>query len=156
MSFSDTTSTSTVIAQGGAATIVMTFVNESLVKMLPFMFVAVALIITDLYFGIRAAKHRDEEVRMSKAIRRTVGKSFDYICWIIVSASLSVAFNAPAIEWGILAIVMGNEVISIITNYYSTRGLKISGLRETLVKWLGGKLDVDTSDIHIEEHNHTK
>jgi hypothetical protein len=151
MTFSDSTSTSSVVVQGGAATLAICFIRESFMKMIPFLFVALLLIIVDLYFGIRAARTRNEKIRVSRAVRRTVGKFFDYICWLLVSSSLAVAFSIPAIEWVILGIVMGNEIISISSNFFLSRGQRIKGLDKMFIKWLGEKANIDTSCVKIED-----
>ena len=52
-----------------------------------FIVAALCLIIADFKFGIEASKKRGETIRKSRAIRRTVNKMIDYICWILVATS---------------------------------------------------------------------
>ena len=85
------------------------------------------------------------------AIRRTTNKFVEYACWIILAASLAVAFKTPSLNWIFLALVIGNEMISIITNWLFVRGKKVSGLPEFFLKLLGDKAHMDTSDIKITE-----
>ena len=40
------------------------------------------LIVSDLWFGIRASKYLNVNVRKSRAGRRTLNKIIDYICYI--------------------------------------------------------------------------
>ena len=97
MKFTEMQSTESAVLQGGTSVVLTAFLTEILADMLPFLIVAVVVIVVDLVFGIRAARHRDEQVRWSRAFRRTVSKLFEYICWITLSSSLSVAFHFPAL-----------------------------------------------------------
>ena len=110
----------------------------------------------DLIFGIAAAQRRGESVRVSRAIRRTVNKLVEYACWVILAASLAVAFNFKSLNWIILSIVIGNEMISIFSNWMFVHGKKVSGLQDFFLKLLGKKLDTDLSDIKIEDAENTE
>lgn len=153
MTFAESNTTSATVAQGSVSVLAVTFLRDTLVLMTPFIFIAVVLIAVDLVFGIAAARRRGETVRLSRAIRRTVNKIVEYACWIILAASLAVAFELNALNWILLAVVIGNELISIITNWLITRGKKISGLEKFFLKILGEKINADTSDITIEDTN---
>ena len=60
-----------------------------------FIVAALCLFIADFKFGIEASKKRGETIRKSRAIRRTVNKMIDYICWILVATSFLSKFNQP-------------------------------------------------------------
>lgn len=124
--------------------------------MTPFLIVALLLIIVDLVFGIAAARKRNEIVRFSRALRRTVNKLVEYACWVILAASLAVAFDYKPLNWILLAVVIGNEMISILTNWLFVHGKKVTGLQEFFLRLLGKKLDADTSGIHIEDAEKTE
>lgn len=124
--------------------------------MTPFLIVALLLIIVDLVFGIAAARKRNEIVRFSRALRRTVNKLVEYACWVILAASLAVAFDYKPLNWILLAVVIGNEMISILTNWLFVHGKKVTGLQEFFLRLLGKKLDADTSSIHIEDAEKTE
>lgn len=149
MTFAESNSTSATIAQGSVSVLALVFLHDTIILMIPFICIAVVLIIVDLIFGIAAAQRRGESVRVSRAIRRTVNKIVEYACWIILSASLAVAFAFDSLNWIILSIVIGNEMISIFGNWMLVRGKKVSGLQDFFLKLLGKKLDTDTSDIKI-------
>ena len=110
-------STESALLQGGTSVVMTAFLYEVIADMLPFLIVAVIVILVDLIFGIRAAQHRKEEVRYSRAFRRTVSKMFEYVCWVTLSSSLAVAFKFPALEWIILGAVILNEIVSIASNW---------------------------------------
>ena len=147
MKFTEMQSTESAVLQGGTSVVMTAFLTEVLADMLPFLIVAVVVIVVDLVFGIRAAQHRNEQVRWSRAFRRTVSKMFEYICWVTLSSSLAVAFHFPALEWVILGAVLLNEVVSIASNWCEIHGITIQGLN--LPKIIGEKVGVDLSDVKI-------
>lgn len=151
MTFTESNSAATTAAQGSVSVLALAFLHDAITLMTPFLIVAILLIIVDLVFGIAAARKRNEVVRFSRALRRTVNKIVEYVCWIILSASLAVAFNYQPLNWILLAVVIGNEMISVASNWLFVHGKKVSGLREFLLGLLGKKLDADTSSIHIED-----
>ena len=151
MQFTEMQSTESALLQGGTSVVMTAFLYEVIADMLPFLIVAVIVILVDLIFGIRAAQHRKEEVRYSRAFRRTVSKMFEYVCWVTLSSSLAVAFKFPALEWIILGAVILNEVVSIASNWCEVHGIRIKGLN--LPKIIGEKVGVDLSDIEISFDN---
>ena len=120
------TNTVNTVAQGGVAITALAFLRQTLLSMVPYAIIAVPLIILDLSWGIRAARHRGERVTFSHAFRRTMNKVFDYLCWIIIASGLSIAFEVNWLEWLILGGVIFNEIISIASNYFETKGIKFS------------------------------
>lgn len=109
------------------ASILAPFVDgwESLVVWL---IVALALIFGDLRFGIMAAKKRGEQIRGSRALRRTINKFVDYICWVSIAwaigGSFGRLFNVPLLAAIIMLIVCIIELSSIFDNYFAYKGLK--------------------------------
>lgn len=142
-------STTSVIVQSGVTGAAITFFSDTVISMTPYLIVSLILILVDLYFGAKAALHRGETVRISRAFRRTVGKMFEYLCWVMVSVSLAVAFEVHFLVWIILGFVMGNEVLSIITNWLESHNKRLVGFNP--FKVVGEKLGVDLSGVHIEE-----
>ena len=154
MQFTEMQSTESALLQGGTSVVMTAFLYEVIEDMLPFLIVAIVVILVDLIFGIRAAQHRKEEVRYSRAFRRTVSKMFEYVCWVTLSSSLAVAFKFPALEWIILGAVNLNEVVSIASNWCEIHGIRIKGLN--LPKIIGEKVGVDLSDIEITFEDDTQ
>lgn len=147
MQFTEMQSTESTLLQGGTSVVMTAFLYEVIADMLPFLIVAVIVILVDLIFGIRAAQHRKEEVRYSRAFRRTVSKMFEYVCWVTLSSSLAVAFKFPALEWIILGAVILNEVVSIASNWCEVHGIRIKGLN--IPKLIGEKVGLDLSEVKI-------
>lgn len=154
MQFTEMQSTESALLQGGTSVVMTAFLYEVIADMLPFLIVAVIVILVDLIFGIRAAQHRKEEVRYSRAFRRTVSKIFEYVCWVTLSSSLAVAFKFPALEWIILGAVILNEIVSIASNWCEVHGIRIKGLN--LPKIIGEKVGVDLSDVEITKDDDTQ
>lgn len=113
-------------AQGGVAATALAFFHSTMTNMIPYAIVAVPLIVLDLLWGIRAAKYRKERVTFSRAFRRTMSKTFDYLCWILIASGIALAFDTKWLEYGILGLVIFNEITSIVSNYFETKGIQIS------------------------------
>lgn len=149
MTFSEEISTSGAIAQGGVASVFIAFYHNSLQIMVPYVIVVFAVVVLDLIQGIKASIKRGEEIRVSRAIRRTVSKLFEYICWVVLATTLSLAVNWSALQYIILCIPLITEMISIVDNYLFSKGKKITGLN--FWKIFGSKLGVDLDDVKIED-----
>ena len=91
----------------------------------------------------------DEHIRRSRAIRRTVNKLIDYICWILVASSVGAAFGQPfgipIIPAIVLFVIYGCEINSCFNNYFEARGTK---LRINIFKWVKSKAPI----IELEEN----
>lgn len=85
------------------------------------------LLLLDLRFGIKAARVRGEIIRFSRAWRRTINKSVDYLGWVTVAEMLSRTFGAtlgePVVSKGALMIVYIIELSSCFNNYFEYKGL---------------------------------
>lgn len=90
--------------------------------------VAFALILGDLRFGIMASLKKGEKIRGSRAVRRTINKMVDYICWVsiawVLGASFGKIFGVPLLAAIIMVIVCTVELSSIFDNYFEYKGLK--------------------------------
>lgn len=115
------------VIQGVTATMLSPFADgwESL---LVWVAVAFALIIGDLRFGMCAARKRGEKIRGSRAIRRTINKMVDYICWVsiamVLGGSFGQIFGVPLLAAIIMLIVCTIELSSIFDNYFEYKGIK--------------------------------
>lgn len=85
-----------------------------------------------------------------------VDKLVSYTCWVIISASLAVAFDFPLLNKIILGIVTLIELLSVIIKHFAMRGKKIIGLLETILKIAGKKIEAYLSDINIEDDEASK
>lgn len=96
--------------------------------MLWFLILAIILIFGDLRFGIAAAKKRGEKIRPSRAVRRSINKLVDYICWLsiatVVGINFGSVFGIPLLSVVIMAVVCVIEMSSIVDNYLEYKGIK--------------------------------
>ena len=123
-----------LIVEGSVSSVAVAFFQAAVLRMIPYAVPGIMLIVLDLFFGVRAAQCREEKVRFSTAIRRTMTKLFSYICWIILASTLALSFNQNWLEWLVLGLVYANEFASIVGNYLETKGLQFSF--EGFYKWL--------------------
>lgn len=114
----DEASTGSVVVGTGISATLLLFFQQSFERMLPYLVIAAVVILIDLVFGIRAAKRKGDRIRISRAIRRTIGKAVEYFCWVVLASSLAVATGCTVIETGLMLVVIGVELISIAQNWY--------------------------------------
>ena len=145
------TDTTSIVVQGGAATLAVAFLRDTLDLAFPFLIVAGVVILVDLYFGVKAASKRGETVRASKAIRRTIGKSVEYLSWVILGATLAIAFEWPPLSKWIIGIAISIELLSIVSNWLSLHGKKITGIEGFVQGVIHDKTGHDASMLHIED-----
>lgn len=113
---------------GGFTAAVLSPFIEGWQQMLWFLVLAIVLILGDLRFGIAAARKRDEKIRPSRAVRRSLNKLVDYICWLsiatVVGVNFGSVFGLPLLSVIIMAVVCIIEMSSIIDNYLEYKGIK--------------------------------
>ena len=97
-------------------------------SLMPFLLLALVLIIVDSRFGVKAAMARGEKIRASRKWRRAINKLVDYICWITLAGAMGVTFglqfHIPILSAIVLCIVYGIELTSIFNNYFEYKGIK--------------------------------
>lgn len=94
----------------------------------PWLLLGMVLVLTDLRYGILAAKTRGETIRTSRAMRRTINKMVDYLCWVTVvevcSRTFGVTIGVPVVSLAVLFIIYGIELSSCVNNYLEYKGTK--------------------------------
>ena len=121
-----------------------TYFSDILTQMFPFCYVAIPLIVLDLYYGRKKAQYQYENgistqrLTIQKSIKMTIQKVFNYISWIFLSVSLSLAFNMPSLVIIIMAIIYGLEVMSLLNKYCESKGIDIDevGMLKLLFKFI--------------------
>lgn len=118
-----------------------------------FFLLGFVLILVDLRFGIEAAHVRKENIRTSRAVRRTVNKIVDYLCWIFLAGALGMTFGAPfgitTLPALVMLVVYGIEINSCFANYFESKGKKV---KVNIFKLFAKKSDI----IEVEEKEETK
>lgn len=96
-------------------------------NLVPFLLLAIVLIIVDSRFGIAAARKRGEQIRSSRKWRRAINKLVDYICWVTLAGLFGSAFGTilgiPILSGLLLMIVYGIEISSCFNNYFEAKGI---------------------------------
>ncbi len=119
----------------GATAAVISPLVDFYSKLLPFLMLAVALIVIDSRFGILASRKRGETIRASRAVRRAINKLVDYICWVtlagMIGQTFGAAFHIPLLAVIVMCIVYSIELTSIFNNYFCYKGInkKFNGLK---------------------------
>lgn len=97
-------------------------------NLLPFLLLAIVLIVVDSRFGITAARKRGETIRTSRKWRRAINKLVDYICWVTLAGMFGQTFGEilgiPILSALLLLIVYGIEISSCFNNYFEAKGIK--------------------------------
>lgn len=115
------------VLAGTTATVLSPFV-DGWENLFIWCIVAFILILGDLRFGISAARKRGEKIRGSRALRRTINKMVDYICWVsiawVMGGSFGRLFGVPLLAAIIMLVVCSIELSSIFDNYFEYKGIK--------------------------------
>lgn len=151
-----------------AAVAVITTVDEHLenilLQMLPFCYVAIPLIILNLYYSRKKVQYQydnnisDVPCTLKESIKISAQSIFKYVSWIFLSTSLSFAFGIPSLIIIIMAIVYGLEVMSLLNKYSESKGIDIDevGMLKLLFKFvwsrLTGNFDENFNDV-IRNHS---
>lgn len=94
----------------------------------PWLLLGAVLVLVDLRFGILASRRRGETIRTSRAVRRTVNKMMDYLCWVTVaelaSRTFGVTIGVPVVSMGTLFVIYAIEFNSCMNNYFEYKGVK--------------------------------
>lgn len=112
----------------GATTAMVAPLLDFYNNLIPFILLAIVLIIVDSRFGIAAARKRGETIRPSRKWRRAINKLVDYVCWVTLAGLFGQTFGSilgvPILSGLFLLIVYGIEVTSCFNNYFEYKGIK--------------------------------
>lgn len=129
------------------------FLMEFMEPLKWFFLLGLILVLADLRFGIEAARFRKEDVRFSRAIRRTVNKIVDYLCWIFLAGAIgkafSVPFNIAMLPAVVMFVVYGIEINSCFSNFFEARGKNV---KVNIFRFMSKKADI----IEVEEKEDEK
>lgn len=111
----------------GFAVIATAFVQESLSHMVPWLITTAAVIVCDLAFGVRRSMLMGEEIRISRAIRRTMGKMVTYFAFVCMVCMVNVAAGGKydIDKWACL-LICGLEFLSIVSNILKPKGYSLN------------------------------
>lgn len=137
----------------GALVLVLSGFSDFLFPLRWLFILAGVIIVVDLRFGIKAARRRGENIRFSRAGRRTINKAVDYLCWTMLAGALGKAigepFGIPLLPVLVLLVVFGFEINSCFNNYFESRGKKMKINFFDLLKKKADIIDVKDEDDEI-------
>ena len=111
----------------GATTAVVAPLLDFYQNLIPFILLAIVLIVVDSRFGCAASKRRGEPIRTSRKWRRAINKLVDYICWVTLAGLFGQTFGTilgiPILSGLLLLIVYGIEISSCYNNYFEAKGI---------------------------------
>ena len=144
------------LVNGGFAALFGGIFVQALEPLVNWLLVMTFIIIADLASGIR--KHylmHDEEIRVSKGVRDTMGKFVTYYSFVIAFVMIDIASGGEyhIDKWACLA-VCGIESVSIANNLLKPHGLHMS--LQGLLRVLGKKVEIDTDEIVKKDENDKK
>lgn len=142
----------------GFAALATVFIKESLEHMVPWLIATAAVIFCDLCFGIRKSMMMGEEIRISKAARRTMGKMVTYFSFVCMVCMIGVAVGGDyGIEKWTCLLVCAIEFSSILSNILKPKGYDLN-MKELISLILGKalKTDKDLSKIIEKEEKEEK
>lgn len=140
--------TEATILQMPASTILSAMFYRAIVDSIVWLVIGLALIVADLYFGIEASHRRKEEVRLSRACRRTINKMCEYLCWVMLATTLSIGFEVDWLKYTIFAVVYGIELSSCFSNYFAAHGKR---LKFDILGFIGKRIGVEELSDNIVE-----
>ena len=145
----------------GFAAVAGSFIAQSLEHMIPWLIASAVVVICDLVFGLRKAFLLGEEIRVSRAIRRTMGKMVTYFAFVCMVVMVNIA---SGFDWHIdvysCLLITFIELCSILSNILKPKGINFNLDKAVCV--FGSKLvKVDKKDLEgvitkINENGETK
>lgn len=131
----------------GFAAIAGSFIMESLEHMIPWLIVSAAVVVCDLAFGLRKAMMMGEDVRLSSAVRRTMGKMVTYFAFVCMIVMIDIA---SGMSWHIdiysCLLICFVEMCSIMSNYLKPKGVNFNIVKAVAVL-LSRIFKIDKKDI---------
>lgn len=108
---------------GTFAALAPAFIQESLSHMVPWLIASAAVIFCDLAFGVRKSMMMGEDIRFSKAVRRTLGKMVTYFAFVCMVCMVEVATDSGygIDKWSCLFVCF-IEFCSIVSNILKPKG----------------------------------
>lgn len=115
------------VASGAVMPVLLAFIGEAIVQMIPWFVVMFSIVICDLAAGLWKCYKLTVPIRFSRACRETMGKLIVYFAFVIMVCCINVAMH-DTFNWakwcgGLVIVVEGG---SIIGNLLKPHGINIS------------------------------
>ena len=126
-------------------------------KIVPFFLLALLLTFMDLRYGILAARKRNEKIRKSRAVRRTLNKIVDFICYLSLALcfghTITEALGFPLLPFLVLMVVYCIEFSSVLDNYFEYKGITTRISITKLLKKLFSKANIEDVLEDVKQEN---
>jgi hypothetical protein len=166
MSTSGIDERSTSLIKGGFILFLSEYV-DIMIQLRWMLFLALVLILADLWFGCKASVKQNIPIRRSRAGRRTANKVVDYLVYILLGTSLGKALAEPyginpiTFSVSVLFLCYAFEIDSIYSHICVLHGIKKKISIWSLLKYLIGKkipglIDEVKKDSDSTEHKQEK
>jgi hypothetical protein len=99
----------------------------------------IILIAVDLKFGIENSIKHGDKIRKSRAVRRTVNKFIDYMCWLLFAGVIGLAIGEPlGVSHTIVSVVIMllaclSQIDSIAQNFCEAHDYPVFSVKRFLV-----------------------
>lgn len=144
-----------LLTQGVTTGFLAQYLYHTYIAVLPWLIPCIPLIILVCKYGRANAETKGEEVTWCKTIKMAVNKMFNYICWIMIACTLSIAFDCQSITLLIMAVVYGLEVMKCILRFVQSQGYDVNE-RQALgifLQLVVKKVTGETINNNINEEN---
>ena len=128
-----TNNSASTAVEGGVSAVALLFLHETIMRTIPWLICVIPLLIIDGIVGVRATKYRyakskseEDKFTFTKLLRKTIGKTFEYISWVILGAALAVAAKKDWLAWAVLCLPFLNELVSIWGHKLELQGIELS------------------------------
>ena len=155
-----TNNSASTVVEGGVSAVALLFLHETVMQTIPWLICVIPLLIIDGIEGVRATKYRykktkseEDKFTFTKLLRKTIGKTFEYISWCILGGALAVAAKKDWIAWAVLFLPFVNELVSIWGHKLELQGVEINltNLWRFIFRKGGEKAGVEVSKEEAEE-----
>lgn len=115
---------------GGFGVVALTFLHETLYQTIPWLIAMMCVVVCDLCVALRRCYLMGERVRLSRAVRATMGKMVTYSSFVLMVCVVEVAVGRDMHidRWACLAVCV-IEFSSIVSNLLRPKGVEVDFVR---------------------------
>ena len=155
-----TNNSASTVVEGGVSAATLLFLHETIMHTIPWLTCIIPLLIIDGIVGVRATKMRfakthseEDKFTFTKLLRKTVGKTFEYVSWVILGAALAVGAKKDWLAWAVLVLPFINEMVSIWGHKLELQGVELSltNLWRLIFRKAGEKAGVELDKDEVAE-----
>ena len=146
--------TANVVVESSASVATMVFLKTTVMQTIPWLTLAIPLLVLDGILGVRAAKMRyekkhneEDKFTFAKLFRKSIGKVFEYISWCVLGAGLSVLAQKGWVAWAVLALPFLSEGVSIVGHKLELQGVdvNITNFWRFIFRWGASKVGMEAT-----------